>query len=256
MGMGKKGTTFIGVEIVRASGRLRRAFVYTALDADLKLLAICHGDIDEVLCYLGGQKSAYVAFNTPRAPNNGALNNTGVYQSMFPFELSSQKINARACEYLLRKQGFKIEFTPDKPGDCPKWMQRGFKLYRHLETFGFNAYPHQNGSHHSLETRAEAIYWRLLQNHPPLPDSLEGRLQRQLILHDHQLPVPDAMNFFLEVTRYKLMRGALPDQDILSIEELNAMAAAYIAWQAALHPDQIELLGDPEEGQIILPTIT
>lgn len=256
MGMEYKSAAFIGVEMIIAPGRLRRAFVYASLDIDQKLLAIGHGDIKEILAYLGGQQIAFVALNTPRAPNKGTLNNSAVYQDVFAFEHSSHEINARLCEYLLQQQGFRIEFTPSQVGDCPHWMQRSFNLYRQMESFGYAAYPNENGSHHSLETRADAIFWRLLHNKCPLPNSLEGRLQRQLILFDLQLPVPDAMDFFLEITRFKLRHGDLPDQDIHSYEELNALAAAYLAWQAAHHPDQIELLGDSDEGQIALPILT
>jgi len=74
-----------------------------------------------------------------------------------------------------------------------------------------------------------------------------------LILSDQQMPVPDAMAFFMEITRYRLVHGDLPDEDIHISEELNALTAALIAWQAAHHPDQVELLGDPNEGQIVLP---
>ncbi len=61
------------------------------------------------------------------------------------------------------------------------------------------------------------------------------------------------MDFFLEVTRYKLIQGDLPDQDILPFDELNALAAAQVAWLAAQHPDHLDLIGDPDEGQIALP---
>jgi len=61
------------------------------------------------------------------------------------------------------------------------------------------------------------------------------------------------MDFFLEVTRFKLIQGELPDQNIHTIEELNALAAAYIAWQTAHNPDKIDLIGDFNEGQIALP---
>ena len=103
---------------------------------------------------------------------------------------------------------------------------------------------------------ADAIFWRFLKGKDPLPASLEARIQRQLILYEQQLPVPDAMDFFLEITRFKLMQGDLPDGDIYTFEELNALAAAQIAWQAAHQPGQIDLLGDPEEGQIAVPRRT
>jgi len=251
--MDEKSAVFVGVDIMRASGRLRRAFVYASLDADREMLAIGHGDRNEVLAYLGGQQSAFVSINAPRAPNSGIINREHIYQDELPFAKPVKQINARLCEYLLKEMGLKIDTTPNKATNCPSWMKRGFNLYQRLGDFGYAPFPNQNGLHNSLETHADGIFWRLLNGKHPLPASLEGRLQRQLILHKFHMPVPDAMEFFVEITRFKLMQGELPDQDIHTFEELNALAAAYIAWQAALHPDEIELFGDPDEGQLALP---
>ena len=251
--MPRKSPVFVGVEIIRSAGRLRQAFVYAALDTDRELLAIGHGDRDEILAYLGGQGSAHVAINAPRQLNTGAVNQARTYQDGLPFTDPIEPLNLRYCEYLLQQEGFKINATPDQAKSCPRWVRRGFRLYQRLREFGYAPYPNTDGSRHSLETQADAVFWRLLKGNLPLPHSLEGRLQRQLILYDRQLPVPDAMDFFYEITRYKLMQGDLPDQDIFSFEELNALAAALIAWQAAHCPEEIELLGDAEEGQIALP---
>ncbi len=254
--MAEKNPVFAGVEIIRAAGRLRRAFVYAALDDAQELIAIGHGDRNEVLAYLGGQQIAYVSVNAPRQPNMGLVNDASTYQEELPFTKPSRHINARLCEVLLREGGFKMRFTPDKAKSCQVWMRRGFDLYRRLAGFGYAPYPNEDGTRHSLETHADAVFWRLLDRTTPLPSSLEGRLQRQLILHDQGLPIPDAMNFFLEITRHKLIHGDLPDQDIYNMEELNALTGAFIAWQAAHHPEKIELLGDSEEGQIALPVNT
>jgi len=250
--MAEKNPVYAGVEIIRTAGRLRRAFVYAALDEDRELLAIGHGDQNEVLAYLGGQQAAYAAVNAPRRVNTGVVNNMTTYQDELPFTKPTRRTNARVCEVLLRQEGFKIRRTPDKVKSCQIWMRRGFRLYRRLEDFGYAPFPNQEGPRHSLETHADAAFWRLLEGKLPLPPSLEGRLQRQLILYD-DLPVADAMDFFFEITRHRLIHGDLPDQNIHTIEELNALTAAFIAWQAAHHPDQIELLGDSDEGQIALP---
>lgn len=254
--MPEKSPVFVGIEILRSAGRLRRAYVYAALDTDRELLAIGHGDRDEILAYLGGQGSAHVAINAPRQPNSGIVNQSRTYQNGLPFEEPIQPLNMRMCEYLLQQKGFEINTTPEKVQSCPRWMRWGFRLFQRLAEFGYAPYPNKEGTRHSLETLGDAIFWRFLDGKTALPASLEGRLQRQLILYDHELPVPDAMDFFLEITRYKLIQGELPDQDIYSFEELNALSAALIAWLAANQPGKIELSGDPEEGQIALPKST
>lgn len=251
--MGEKSPVYVGIKVLRSAGRQRRVYVYAALDAERELIALGHGDRNEVLAYLGGQAAAHVALTAPRGPNTGAVNDAATFQESLPFQQPGRRLNARLCEYLLQQEGLRIDSTPGVVRQCPLWAQRGFDLHRQLTAFGYTPYPNPESDRHSLETHTDGIFWRWLGGKHALPASLEGRLQRQLVLFAHQLPVPDAMDFFLEITRHKLMQGELPDQDILPFEELNALAAAQIAWLAAHQPDRLELVGDAAEGQIALP---
>ena len=249
--MSEKSPVFVGVEVLRSAGRQSRAYVYAALAEDRELIALGRGDRNEVLAYLGGQAAAHIAITTPRTPNSGIVNDPEAYpEGRKP---PTRRVSARLCEYLLGQEGLPIESTPEKVKGCPRRVRQGFDLHRKIAAFGYTPYPDQESDRLLLETHAEGIFWRWLGGKRPLPDSLEGCIQRQLILFDQKLPVPDAMDFFLEVTRHKLIQGELPDQDILAFDELNALAAAQVAWMAAHHPDQIDLVGDPAEGQIALP---
>ena len=251
--MSEKSPVYVGIHLLRSAGRQSRAYVYAALDEDRELIAIGCGDREEILAYLGGQATAHVAVTAPRSPNTGIVNKPEAYPE--GQKGPTRKVNARLCEHLLQQEGLSIESTPDKVKQCPRRVRRGFDFYRKLAAFGYSPYPNPEGDHLLLETHAEGIFWRWLGGKYPLPDSLEGRIQRQLILFDRKLPVPDAMDFFLEVTRYKLIQGDLPDRDILPFDELNALAVAQVAWLASQHPEQIDLIGDPDEGQIALPVM-
>jgi hypothetical protein len=61
------------------------------------------------------------------------------------------------------------------------------------------------------------------------------------------------MNFFEEVTRHRLLKGSLPLDHLYQAGELDALAAAYTAFTAANHPNQITLIGAPEEGKLVVP---
>jgi len=49
------------------------------------------------------------------------------------------------------------------------------------------------------------------------------------------------------------MKGILPLEQIYTAEELDAIAVAYVAYTAARYPDRVMTVGDPQEGQILLP---
>ena len=54
---------------------------------------------------------------------------------------------------------------------------------------------------------------------------------------------------------YKLLKGLLPLEQIYNAEELDAIAAAYMAYTAGCHPERIGKIGDVKEGQIFLPIV-
>jgi len=75
-------TSFIGIDPTAG----QRPFAYAALDHELCLLALGQGDIEEVLAFVAGQRSARVGVCAPRRPNQGLMDqpevreitNTGV----------------------------------------------------------------------------------------------------------------------------------------------------------------------------------
>jgi hypothetical protein len=155
-------------------------------------------------------------------------------------------------EYLLRQKRINCPKTPAVEENAPAWMQRSFALFRRLEAMGFQAYP-QPGQLRWLEVYPHAAFSVWLERTPFPKMTLEGRLQRQLVLYDHELRIHDPMEFFEEVTRYRLRHGILPLEKLYKPGELDALAAAYLAWLAGNQPDDLLMLGDPAEGQVALP---
>ena len=241
---------FIGVD--PTSGR--KAFTYAALDADLKLLALADGEIEDVLAFLGGQAGAWVAVNAPSRPNQGLVRNADVRQALPPLRHAGRGMDMRLCEHALRERNISVATTPGKPESCPAWMQVGFDFYRKLAGLGYRAYPAEAGvTHVWLETHPQAVFAALLEQLPLPKPSIEGRLQRQVLLYDRGLGIRDGMEFFEEITRHRLLKGILPLEQIYHPGQLDALAAAYTAWVAARRPDALSLLGDAQEGQIVLP---
>ena len=62
-------SVYVGVD--PTSGR--KDFTYAALDSDLNLVALTDVDTDELVAFLGGQKSVVVEVNAPSHVNRGLV---------------------------------------------------------------------------------------------------------------------------------------------------------------------------------------
>ncbi|MCJ7715195.1 MAG: DUF429 domain-containing protein [Anaerolineales bacterium] len=244
-----KDAIFIGID--PPSGE--KSLTYAALDQELNLIALARGDLNTVSAFAGGQNSAFVAVNAPRRVNQGLMNKESVRNSLSPQPNPGRWTTFRVAEYSLFQRNIRIVNTPGDVESCSGWMRTGFLMYQRLQDLGYKDYPAENHKQQVLEVYPHAAFTVLLKRVPYLKKTLEGRLQRQLILHSLSVDVPDPMRIFEEFTRYKILQGQLPLDGLFSVEELEALIAAYIAWKAAVEPDEITRVGDPKEGEIVLP---
>lgn len=243
-------TAFIGIDPTAG----KRPFVFAALDFDLQLIALVEGPIDEVMAFVGGQEKAFIGINAPQSPNKGLMAKDEFRNHLTPKPRPGRWTGFRMVEYELRQHGINIQRTPGKKETSPKWMQNGFALFRNLEKIGYKHYPFE-GEHERqiMEIYPHGAFTCLLERTPFPKKNLEGRLQRQLILHSNNLGIPDPMLVFEEITRHRLLHGVIPLDDLYTAEELDALVAAYTAWLAATNPDKVMSIGDPNEGTIVLP---
>lgn len=242
-------TTFIGIDPTAG----QRPFVYAALDSNLRLLAIGQGEINEVLAFVAGQSRALAAVCAPRQPNQGMMEKTNVRESFAQPPRPGRWVNFRVAEFQLRQHNISSPRTPRREKNAPRWMQMGFLLYRRLESLGYQPYSTPDGNHQTIEVYPHACYTVLL-GQPPFPKhTLEGRIQRQLVLYECKVSVPDPMRLFEEITRHRLLKGVLPLEGLYSPGELDALVAAYTACKVISAPEEISVLGHPAEGEIYLP---
>lgn len=229
----------------------RKSFVYAALDASLNLVALADGELDDVTAFLAGQRSAAVAVNAPMGVNRGLVRRKMKKEMLPPHQI--RRAEFRLAEFLLRERGILITGTPSSVEACPAWVQLGFRLYRKLGKMGFKKFPADRASHQTLETHPHACFCALAGGTPLPKPSFEGKMQRQLLLYERGLRIRDPMDFFEEITRYKMMQGIFPDGILYSTDQLDALVAAYTAWLAVHKPERISSVGDAKEGVIILP---
>ena len=239
---------FVGID--PTSGR--KDFSYAVLDANLNLVDLAEVDMEGMFAFLDGQKSIVVAINAP------ARVNLGLVKKKLKAENSSPKrtfrgVDIRLAEYELRERGITVTGTPSREEFCPTWMQVGFGLYQKLSKKGFESYGTEDATHQFLETHPHACFCVLLEGIPFPKPTLEGRLQRQLILYDKGLRITDPMDFFEEITRFRLMKGMLPTDVLYPPEQLDVLVAAYTAWLSTRRPEEVTRVGDKKDGQVILP---
>lgn len=245
--MDSKVTLSIGIN--PASGF--KSLTYAALDQDLHVLSLEDGELNELVALCSSLKMVAAAINAPSGVHLGLVRERMKSKMQAPHQVRGAEM--RLCEYELRERGIVVSGTPSSERLSPAWMQVGFKLYRELEEAGFSRYAAKKQPYQLLETNPHACFC-VMAGSVPLPrTSLEGRLQRQLLLFEHGVRIKDPMDFFEEITRYKLARGIWPVEMLYLPEQLDALAAAYTAWMAAAQPQGVTMVGDRMEGQIVLP---
>ena len=118
---------------------------------------------------------------------------------------------------------------------------------------GLRPYPAKTAPKQWLETDTQRCFRAVIGKSPLPRRTLEGRVQRGLLLYDQGLRITDPMDFFEEITRHRMLEGIFPSELLYSASELEALTAAYIAWLAVNEPDQVEttpekiiLLKEPE----------
>ncbi len=238
---------FIGID---PSGG-RQPFVQAVLDEDARLRSLAEGELDDVLALLGGQETATVAVCAPPRPNRGLVRKQMEKHGQTAVRLRGADM--RMAEYELGQHGIGISHTPGREEMCPAWVQLGFELYRKLAGMGFKPYPSKTFPLQFLETHPQAAFCALLGQNPLPKPTLEGRLQRQVVLYENGLGIKDPMDFFEEITRHRLLQGVLPLDLIYTSEQLDAMSAAFTAYLAATRPQEVSLVGSASEGRIVLP---
>jgi predicted nuclease with RNAse H fold len=158
----------------------------------------------------------------------------------------------RVCEYELRRRGIHSYKTPVERQKAPSWMQESWRLYDRLHEAGFVIYPNI-GSRVMFETYPHAAYTMLLKHRPFAKDTLEGRIQRQLILYKEGVEVSDPMLVFEEWTRHQFLTGQLRTDNLFDHDALDALAAAYTAFLVYREPQNVTAIGESLDGQIVVP---
>ena len=245
-------THFIGIDLSGARG----SFTCAILDDTRRVLF--RGEITQTdwQAKLAESSINIAAVTSPITLNEGLMANPARRESLDPHPPASRFTNLRLCEYELITRGFSSTRTPSTVESCTPSLQRALRFSSELAVQGFQRWPSPGAERQLMEINPDSAYAQLLGDKLNSLRTIEGRIQRQLLLQEEHLNVRDPMIFFEEITRRRLMTGQLPEGILLAPAELNALAAAFCAWSAYTNPTGVTLLGDANEGRIVLPVST
>jgi predicted nuclease with RNAse H fold len=232
-----------------------RPIHYMVLDRELRLVAAGEGSLQDVVAFVGGFESAVVAIDAPQSPNKGLMLEPEVRRRYNLRPGSKTWGQWKLCEYELRRRNIRLYNTPGRESDAPRWMRNGFTLYKKLARLGYRQYVQgeELPPKAMIEVHPHACFAVLLGHRPFLKDTLEGRLQRQLLLFLEGLDIPNPMKALEEITRHHLLSGNLPLDGLYDHDRLDALAAAYTSYLVGIKPEAVTQVGDRSEGMITLP---
>lgn len=127
------------------------------------------------------------------------------------------------------------------------------ELRKQVFEAGFRPYLTSNAPRQWVETNPPECFRSLAGQMLMQRRTLGGQLQRALILYEQGLQIADPMDFFEEITRHHVLAGVMPTELLYSASELDALAAASVAWMLINKPVQVDLTKDRGAGMIIIP---
>lgn len=242
-------TRFFGIDLSGARGKITCA----VLDDSHRILFNGEMPANELEGKLAESSVVIAAITSPISLNEGIMADLKNGQQLSLLPSRNRNANLRKCEAELIERGFATTRTPSTLEDCSPALQRALRFSSELAAMGFQRWPAPGAERQLMEVHPESAYAELLGAKLNPPRTIEGRIQRQLLLQEERINVRDPMIFFEEVTRHRLLTGNLPEGILLTPQALNALVAAYTAWCAYSQPTEVTRLGDAEEGRIILP---
>lgn len=238
--------TYIGIDVQAA----QKPFYYAALDNALEMIACGHGRMGDILAYLAGQSSAMAAINGPTwAPQP---HHYVSQQGFFGDDHQAAHGGLRQPDHELSARKLPVVPVPAVGKKIPLWMERSLELVQELKNLGYMAGSGVQADRTFFETSTDASFHLITEALPYDSRSMEGRLQRQVLLHEFGFALKDPMAFLEEFTRHRLLKSTLPLEQIGAAHELRALMAAATAWLTVNRSQCVEKIGQDIEGGMIL----
>lgn len=225
---------FIGIDV-----HLRNLMV-AVLDKELNICQLTSFEIEQAAELIKEANPRAIGIDAPYKLNQGLMNNEA-YREKLQENLKGH-YNKKVSEYELSKRSIQPFSTPGHISQLVgwnAWMWAGFKLYSQIEDLGYELISSKNGNVSGKgfgEVFPHACFTTMLGYIPSTKNTDRGLSERVQILKDKGIKEIE-----LWVTGAKHVKG----------DKLDALAAAYTAY--LISKQEVSFVGDPSEGEIILP---
>jgi predicted nuclease with RNAse H fold len=246
--MSEAQPVFIGLDTTAG----QRAATLAVLNAKLSVLHCDDHPIEQALQIVASYPHAVCGIDAPIEHSRMVLAEPTARMRVGLEPRQKNYQTYRVCEYELRRRGIHSYKTPTDRSKAPGWMQAGWQVYDRLRAMGYVAHPY-GGQRVMFETYPHAAYTMMLKRRPYPKASLEGRVQRQLVLYREGVEVADPMDFFEEWTRHSFLAGKLLLDRLYEHDALDALLAAYTAFLLYREPHNVTAIGELADGQILVP---
>ncbi|MDF2614503.1 MAG: hypothetical protein K0S71_2289 [Clostridia bacterium] len=225
---------FIGIDV-----HLKDLMV-AVLDEELNICQLASFEIEQAAELIKEAKPRIIGIDAPYKLNQGLMNNES-YRRKLQEDLKGH-YNKKVSEYELSRRNIQPFSTPghiSKLVGWNAWMWAGFKLYNQIEDMGYeliNSKRKDTPLKGFEEVFPHACFTTMLGYIPSAKNTDRGLIERVQLLRNKGIKEVE-----LWVTGAKNVRG----------DKLDALAAAYTAYLTFKR--EVSFIGDPGEGEIILP---
>ncbi len=207
---------YIGIDTTAGN----RPITLAVLDSALRVRQIEALPFDAVVEAVLAYPAAVCGIDAPIGRNSGLLADPDyrTRRNLNPHRVRYS--NYRVCEFELRRRGIYVYNTPSEELRVASWMQTSWHCMTGCAAAGYVDAP-QRGPRSLFETYPYAIFTVLAGTRPYPKNSIEGRLQRQLILYEEGVDLFDPMRVLEEWTRHHLRAGRLNMEGIYEHDGLE-----------------------------------
>lgn len=130
----------------------------------------------------------------------------------------------------------------NSPTASPSTLNRKVVMLQEgIQRLGYSPIAKKGSSRRFFLSQADEVFQDIASGKLLAPSGDASRWQRQLLLLEQEIPLPDVMQYFEEVTRFRILQGTLSEDLVYQHPELNAILLAWLGWLVSFQSARINV---------------